>query len=298
MKKRIFYFNINYDCNNKCIFCYSHNTLDSIINKNILTFTEFRNFLRKNNVTKLDRIILNGGEPLLHKEINLYLEFLSELGIETLIFTNGRRIKFLNPINLKSNFRFIVPIHGSKSIHELITCVPNSLEETIESLYWIKKNAEDCKVDIKIILNSQTIQENNFLESLKIWKNLPFNNALHITKMADTKISIKNGISSLPLDEVAEYSLKLYNVFKNRNTVKIYSSCLKDFYFLRSYAVEKYKINLEMYYKDSFTERIIPLKKQNLECNSNCDLSDFCLSEVFEYKVLEFSKNKIYESVE
>ena len=298
MKKRIFYFNINYDCNNKCIFCYSHNTIDLFNNKKNLSFVEFKSFLKKNNVTKLDRVVLNGGEPLLHKEINLYLEILSKLEVETLIFTNGRMLKLLNPNNLKSNLRFIVPIHGNKEVHDFITGVSNSLEETLESLYWIQDNAKDCNVDIKIILNKETIQENQFLESVKTWESLAFNNALHITKMADTKVSIKNGLKSLSLDEVSMYTLKLYNLFKEKCNVKIYGSCIKSFSFLENSLLEKYNIELEMIYKDSYSERMIPLKKARLECSTSCNLRDFCLSEVLEYKVLEFSENKIYESVE
>ena len=92
--------------------------------------------------------------------------------------------------------------------------------------------------------------------------------------------------------------LKLYNLFKEKCYVKIYGSCIKSFSFLENSLLEKYNIELEMIYKDSYSERMIPLKKARLECSTSCNLRDFCLSEVLEYKVLEFSENKIYESVE
>ncbi len=298
MKKKVFYFNINYCCNNKCIFCYSHNTINSNDVNLSLSFKEFKKFVENNNVNKQDRIVLNGGEPLMHKEINDYLKYVSQLEVETLIFTNGRMLKLLNPINLKPNLRFIIPIHGNKEIHDFITGISGSFDETIESLHWAKNNGHNCLVDIKIILNNETIDENKFFKSVETWKSLPFNNAIHITKMADTKVSIENGLESLPLDKVSMYTLKLYDLFKEKYPIKIYGSCIKSFSFLERCLVEKYSVKLEMLYKDSYGERIITLKKPDMRCNIECNLNDYCLSEVAEYKVLEFSENKIYESVE
>lgn len=180
MKKKIIYFNINYSCNNNCIFCYSHNTINKISNNN-LSFNEFKSFIEKNEITKSDRIIINGGEPSLHKDINQFLEYASLSKIETLFFSNGRMLKNLNPQFLTSNIRFIIPVHGTREIHDYITGVSGSFEDTLNSLEWLKNNAPHCEVDLKIIINSETIKDEQFLSSINVWKKVPFNNSLHIT---------------------------------------------------------------------------------------------------------------------
>ena len=69
MKKNVYYFNINYLCDNKCIFCYSHNT-NNLKTESIITLKEIIKTINKYKISEKDRLILNGGEPLLHKEIN------------------------------------------------------------------------------------------------------------------------------------------------------------------------------------------------------------------------------------
>ena len=50
----------------------------------------------------------------------------------------------------------------------------------------------NSKLDVKVILNPQMIKsQNEFDRTLKELDSMPFNNAIHITKMADTIISRK-----------------------------------------------------------------------------------------------------------
>lgn len=301
MKKKIIYFNINYSCNNKCIFCYSHNTINKISSKN-LSFNEFKNFIEKNQLTEADRIIINGGEPSLHKEVNQFLEYVSLSKIETLFFSNGRILKNLNTKFLTSNIRFVIPIHGTQKIHDYITGISGSFEETLSSMEWLKNNAPYCKVDLKIILNNETIKDEQFISSINTWKKVPFNNTVHITMMADTKISKFNNCESLPLDKVSELTVKLTKEFENKCAIKIYGTCVCSFLELKSLEFKKIEYDLELYYKDSFVERNIELKNKGNKCDSicflECTMRKFCLSEVDQYKVLKIFKNKIYESME
>lgn len=293
--KKIFYFNINYFCNNKCVFCYSHNTIENS-EKNELSLKELKTFIDSNNIHQYDRIIINGGEPLLHSEINEILSYLSLLNVEVLIFSNGRNIKNLNPLFLNKNIRFIIPIHGDKIIHDSITTIDGSFYETISSLEWLKNSKSDCLVDLKIILNNKTIIKENFLRSLKTWKSINFNNALHLTMMADTKISNLNGCASLPLDKVSHYTLELFKAFKSSKKIKIYGTCLQAFNFLQKSSILKYNDNFKIIYKDFIVERSINLKSNNSNCD--CNLKHICFSEIHQYKVLEYFKNNFYENME
>lgn len=296
MKKRVFYFNINYLCDNKCIFCYSHNT-NNLYKNNSVSFLELIKVINKYKISNNDRIILNGGEPLLHSEINEILNYLNQTGIEILIFTNGRNIKKLNPKYLNRNIRFIIPIHGDEEIHDYITNIKDSFKETVEGLNWLYQNKIPCLTDIKIILNNRTIQDEEFKKSLKIWKKIPFNNAIHITKMAETKISKINNCIPIPIEKANEYTLKLFNEFKNERKIKLYSTCIKNIFKLNKYEIENKNLEIELLYKDYISEYYIKLEKKNIHCNLKCTEKEYCLSEVSNYKVLEFN-NKFYKNME
>ena len=57
-------------------------------------------------------------------------------------------------------------------------------------------------------------------------------------------------------------------------------------------------LKIELLYIDYQSERYITLERKEKECELNCRDSKFCLSEVDEYNVLEFYKNKIYKNME
>lgn len=299
MKKRIFYFNINYACNNKCIFCYSHNTKHIELPHNELKFSEFKKYISEKNISFNDRIILNGGEPLLHSEIESYLEFLSNNKYETVIFSNGRLAKNLDSKYLTNNIRFVIPIHGSEDIHDSITGIKGSFQDTFSSMLWLTNPENNCLVDMKIILTEKSIYNNeNFLKSLETWNKTSFNHAVHITMMADTKISKANGCLSLDRGIVSDYTYKLLKNFLPKTKIKLYGTCIYSIGCLIKEDIPKYEYELEFYYKDFSAEKIVELKEPTLPCSNNCIYKNYCKSETTEYKVLEFNNNKIYESVE
>ena len=295
MVNKVYYINLNYLCDNICIFCYSHNT--NQLKNSSLTLTKLKSLFEKYSISEKDRIILNGGEPLLHKEINEILNFLHQKGVEILIFTNGRNIRKLDAQCLNKNIRFIIPIHGDREIHNFITKDERSFDDTVDSLKWLADNNFQCQVDIKIILNEKTIEENGFNSSLRVWKSLPFS-SLHITKMMDTKTSITNGCISLEKERVNLYTSKLFNEFKDSKKIKLYSTCIKGIFKEKEYFIINNPLKIELLYIDYQSERYITLERKEKECELNCRDSKFCLSEVDEYNVLEFYKNKIYKNME
>ncbi|WP_394887013.1 radical SAM protein [Clostridium butyricum] len=299
MKKRIFYFNISYACSNKCIFCYSHNTKHIETPYNELSFSEFKRYINSKNVSLNDRIVLNGGEPLLHSEIDKYLHFLSYENYETVIFSNGRLAKKLDSKYLTCNIRFVIPIHGCEHIHDYITGIKGSFQDTLSSIHYLTENMNNCLVDMKIILNEKNIENPvNFLKSLETWNQVTFNNAVHITMMADTKISKANGCVSLNRSTVSSYTNKLIKNFIPQNIVKIYGTCIQGIEFLLNNQVKTYEHDLEFIYKDFSAEKVVELKEPDFSCDNKCIYRKYCKSEVTEYKVLELNNNKIYESVE
>ncbi len=300
MNKRVFYFNVTYSCNNNCIFCYSHNTKLTTKPHNEISIVVFKEYLEHNFVNSEDRVVLNGGEPLFHSRINEILEILKSVGCEVVVFTNGRLLNCIDYSILNANFRFVIPIHGFESLHDEITRVNGSYAETISSMKHLAESSNGCLIDLKIILNyGITANYESFEKCLCTFSEVPFNNAVHITKMADTLVSKKNGCISLSNQIVSYYTrILLEYFFKYSGPVKIHDTCLKTIDLFKSSHVEKYPHSIDMKAKDFHKEEIVKLNNNSRDCYEKCSNKQYCLSSVTEYKVLEFFGSRIYENME
>lgn len=297
--KRIFYFNITYGCNSNCIFCYSHNTRHNSKPHNEISSIDFFDYLDAQNINAKDRVIVNGGEPFLHTEIEKILSGLIPYGCEVLIYTNGRSLPRYDISHLTKQFRFIIPIHGYEILHENITGVSGSYRETLKGLNALTQNT-DCLVDIKMIINNPMVSEDHdgdlLINSLN---DVSFNNAVHITKMADTIVSKKNNCETVSNDDAAYYTKLLFEYFKKSNRrIKIFDTCIKDIAFESYGDHTKYKEDVRVYFKDKDHYREINLSKNFKKCMQKCIYADKCISAVDEYKVLEYFEGEIYENLE
>lgn len=77
--KRIFYTNITYGCNSICLFCYSHNTKHSKVSHNEISKKQLVDYWNNMKVCSDDRVIINGGEPFIHSEIEDILLLLKNI---------------------------------------------------------------------------------------------------------------------------------------------------------------------------------------------------------------------------
>lgn len=296
--KRIFYFNVIYSCNSRCVFCYSHNTRYGAANHNAISLESFVEYLNAQKISAEDRVIINGGEPLLHPSIDDMLRFLAGVGCEVLIYTNGRLLAEKNFPAPNKNFRFIIPIHGDKKIHDDITRIKGSFAETLRGLEKLAARG-DCLADLKIIINNEFASKILRGESLKFLQDIPFNHALQITKMADTIVSRKNNCPSVENSVAARCTAALVEeFFKRGRPIKIYDTCIKNIGKLRGRELKKYDKKIVVLFKDKNLYRRENLHRQEKSCMNACDVREFCISAVSEYKVLELDGNFMREELE
>lgn len=297
--KRIFYFNITYGCNSDCIYCYSHNTLHNSKSHNEISAADFFSYLNAQNINSEDRVIVNGGEPFLHTEIENILLGLVSHDCEVLVYSNGRILPQYDMSYLTKRFRFIIPIHGYEILHEKITGVKGSYRETLEGLNHLTQNT-DSLVDIKIIINNAMLSEDydgNLL--IKSLSGVRFNNAVHITKMADTPVSKKNKCETISNDEAAYYTKLLFEYFKRSGRkIKIFDTCIKNIGFEAYGNCTKYEDDVKVYFRDRNQYREINLTRNHMKCEKECVCIGRCMSAVDEYKVLEYLNGKIYVNLE
>lgn len=299
MKKRIFYFNIVYGCNSNCIFCYSHNTWHNGAPHNELSTEDFSKCLSKNQAGANDRVIINGGEPLIHSEFMELLDMASQFHCEILVYTNGRLLKNYDFSKIKSPVRIVVPIHGDEKLHDEITGVRGSYRETIEGLDSFRADKKDL-MDLKIILNNgMIVSEERFSEVLRSLDNVYFNNAIHLTKMADTRISIANGCKSLDHHAVSYYLRQVYRYYKTKaKVIRIFDACVENFREFDEMAYLPSQLQPVVYFKDYSKERLLTLARPELSCMNTCRMNKYCKSAVGEYTTLEICGDIIREGLE
>ena len=86
---RIFYYNIDYVCNNNCLFCISH-SVDKVPRE--MQVEHILSLLRENHPAPEDYIIINGGEPTLHSHFYELINQLHEVPSIVKIYSNGVKI--------------------------------------------------------------------------------------------------------------------------------------------------------------------------------------------------------------
>lgn len=291
----IYYFNITYSCNSNCVFCYSHNTIHSGRKFNEIELYDFVEYLKSQNIQESDRVIINGGEPFLHSQILDILKSLLDFKCEVLIYTNGRCLTESDFSFMTSKYRFVIPVHGYKEIHDDITRSLGSYDSMANGVKHLNKFK--CKIDVKVILNPKmTSSLDEFKKTINAIETLGFNNALHITKMADTIVSQKNGIPSVHNDKASYYTLLLFNHFKCKDVmVKMFDTCVKD---LEIYEYEGRDIPIRVFFKDAKTSWEFKLYTPTLPCKETCPMSIYCESAVGNYTILEYNNHKFYKGTE
>lgn len=132
------YFAINYECNNKCLFCPNRNEKF----KGTISFNDFKNsldaMLSNSNVK---HITISGGEPTLNKDFIKIMKYATEQNITVGLFSNSNKFADKNFIedfacNVKTDNIFITSaIHSFKSdIHDKTTQVVGSFGRTVQGL--------------------------------------------------------------------------------------------------------------------------------------------------------------------
>lgn len=298
--RRIFYFNITYGCNSNCVFCYSHNTWHNSMPHNEIEHEAFFSFLNEMNLCSKDRVIVNGGEPLLHTQIDSILLGLQKYQCEVLVYTNGRLLTRMDFSQLNDKYRFVIPIHGTEPIHDKITGVHGSYKDTISGLRHLVHSSV-CSVDIKLILNHQLMDADPDGVMIKnaFDTDIVFNNAIHLTKMADTIVSMRHSCRSVSNEEAAGYMKIYFDYFANRNVkVKLFDTCVKDITGIENTDIREFGEDIVVYFKDYSQFRVMDLSRKLPDCYANCKYKNKCLSAVDEYKTLEFANGKFYEELE
>jgi len=158
---KIVYLNITYECNSNCSFCAADHEERGQIGR--IDYSTIRDILDNIKLSLGDQVIINGGEPTIHPELEEIIATLSERGCLITLFTNGRKLKdkeFAKNLLEKNLYQVSIPLHGNRVIHDKITRCNGSYDETILGIENVKKIEEQKKqtrVELKLVVCNSNI---------------------------------------------------------------------------------------------------------------------------------------------
>lgn len=241
----VYYFNVNYICNNNCEFCLSHNTKNATGKSYSI-----------NNLALLDhnffncRVILNGGEPTLHPKLDQIINFFYSKNAEVVLYSNGRRFcdfKYADKIISSGLSRITIPLHGNEIIHNKVTG-KESYRETLTGIVNLMKLKKKYgfEVELKFIYNNNIAKEKLTVKDL-----IPFQTDLQeidsivLSGIIETN-SYKRKFEQFDINLLKEFlkvsairrfkieDVKLCEVFGNINPMITQTEKFDDFYFFDS----------------------------------------------------------------
>lgn len=163
-----YFLNLNYVCNERCIFC----AADLANNKKVhgrwpaLTLADVREWSGDEPPGPDDQVLLAGGEPTLRQELLPIVRFLSTHCRDVTIFTNG--LRFADPLFAHSVLeagvtRVEIALFGATpERHEAITRVRGSFEQTLVALNTLAalKAERAVAIELRLLVSRQTAAEN------------------------------------------------------------------------------------------------------------------------------------------
>lgn len=174
----VLYLELTHDCNFDCIHCGNYHLKHSFMD-----FSLVQRLLDEFNEINGKKVMLTGGEPLLHPQLEDILKLTATHAYETKLSTNGFLLNQPNfDFVLDYNLAFKLSLDGTREVHNLIRRNPNSYDSLLASMKKIStkkkeivtrttvmKNNEESIVDMLFELDRLTKEEGIYLHSAKIW---------------------------------------------------------------------------------------------------------------------------------
>lgn len=163
---------ITQGCNCRCIHCYEGES--HIPSTKSLSLDEWRDIVDQISLCGVKRVVIIGGEPCIHPNINEIAEYVSSKSINTTIFTNGTYISNdLKKTIIKNGIKMKFSLYGHCSeVHDKITRCPGSFRKLIDSIeYFIKSNIQ---VNVAVVIMREN--ESYYYEIIDFLKGLGVTN--------------------------------------------------------------------------------------------------------------------------
>lgn len=150
-------------CNHNCLHCFLGKDLNSFPP---LPLDKVLRFIDILNDKGISQIIISGGEPLLHPDIEKIIKYASKYPINLTILTNGTtsKAKELAYLIKENDIKVKLSILGNEETHDNIVGVKGSFKKLMETCELYKKIG--INFEFGYTVNSLNIEDVEYIKSL------------------------------------------------------------------------------------------------------------------------------------
>ena len=191
---------ITFACNSRCRFCASDGTGTG----RAMSMDNFRAFIAADNWKH--RLVVSGGEPLVHPEIAQLLELAGQNYKEVCLMTNGTLLATESQWEKVMPGTFVpeiaIPLYGaSASVHDALTRNPGGFDAVVKALRLCA--VKGAKVELKLLWSQFTAEENLKIIDLIARGDLPVPDILSLTHLIVGQKAWRNGFLAADANDCA-----------------------------------------------------------------------------------------------
>lgn len=198
-------------CNFRCPFCHNKDLVNGMSSKNQIDENEVFNYLDKRKGL-IDGVCISGGEPLLQKDIVLFIKMIKDKGYKVKLDTNGSKPLVLKKLIEENLVDYVaMDFKNTFSNYGETSGVDNLDVSNIKKSVEILKNS-----NIDYEFRTTVMKELHDFEKLKkICEYLGPNVKYYIQNYRDCETVLKKGFSSFEAEELLEIKNKLKKDYPN-----------------------------------------------------------------------------------
>lgn len=150
------YIEIINTCNLNCTTCYNGSGLNT--ERRELSLVQLKNIINTFKAFGLKRIIISGGEPMLHSKIDSILDFIaiSDLNFEIITNATIHNPKLIYALNTSDNLTLQISLDGSSEEHNCKTRGKGNFDKTMS---FINKLSAKRRYLLKMVISQNNLDD-------------------------------------------------------------------------------------------------------------------------------------------
>lgn len=197
-------------CNFRCPFCHNSDLLKGENNSSRIDEQVLFDYLDKRKGL-IDGVCVSGGEPLLQKDIELFIRKIKEKGYKVKLDTNGSKPKLLKNLIDNNLLDYVaMDVKNTFSKYDLTSGVSINLDDIKESIEILKSSNIDYEFRTTIVKQLHTFED---IEQILGY--IGPKAKYYIQNYRDCETVLKKGLSGFSDEELLQIKEKLERKYPN-----------------------------------------------------------------------------------
>ena len=199
-------------CNFKCPFCHNSDLISGANKPNIIDEQVIFDYLDKRKGL-IDGVVVSGGEPLLQKDIELFIRKIKEKGYKVKLDTNGSKPNILKKLIDESLLDYVaMDVKNTFTKYEVTTGISTNIKDIKESIEILKDSNIDYEFRTTIVK-----ELHNFEDIMEILNYIGTNVKFYIQNYRDCDTVLIKGLHGFSDNELQFIEENLKMKFPNVN---------------------------------------------------------------------------------